>query len=91
MTPIVWTFIENDWSLMEDDPSGCADLPTRTFYRTQEGAVRACIDAIVDRYGEDGMEVTVTPEDFAKERDDLVWGSKAEGLSYRVYPMTLDG
>ena len=89
MTPIVWTFIENDWGTMEDDPFGCADLPTREFYRTQEGAVKACIDAIVDRYNEDGMEVTVTAEDFAKERDDLVWGSKAEGLSYRVYPMTL--
>ena len=90
MTTTIWTFIENDWSMMEDDPSACADLPTREFYLTRKRAVEACIDAIVDRYNEDGMEVTVTAEDFAKERDDLVWGSKAEGLSYRVYPMTLD-
>lgn len=85
----VWTFVENDWSMLEDDARACIDLPVRACYRTREDATKACIDAIVDRYGEDGMAVTVTPEDFAQERDDLVWGSEAEGLSYRVYAMSL--
>ena len=86
----VWTFVENDWSMLEDEPRACVDLPIRECYRTREDATKACIDAIVDRYSEDGMVVTVTPDDFRQERDDLVWGSEAEGLSYRVYAMTIE-
>ena len=85
----VWTFVENDWSMLEDDPRACYDLPVRVCHANRDDAVRECINAIIDRYSENGMAVTVTPEDFAQERDDLVWGSEAEGLSYRVYAMSL--